>query len=112
MRIAITPLKRGWAVISQQSQNSHGVYKTKREAQHAARTMARERGGEVVIRGRDGRIQGVDTFSLARCGAAQLSAVEGVRLSEDVVSDINALDGQEMSDDERRNRLLSKYGRV
>jgi hypothetical protein len=69
------------------------------------------RGGEIVVRGRDGRIQGVDTYVFDRESFETISAVEGIHLTKEMRNDLLELDRQGLSPEARRRWLLTKYGR-
>jgi Uncharacterized protein conserved in bacteria (DUF2188) len=77
----------------------------------AARKLITARdGGEIVVHGRDGRIQGVDTYALGGGAFDKISAVEGIFLSEEMKRDFRALDRKRLSPEKRREWLIAKYG--
>lgn len=51
----------GWDVKKGGAKRSSGHYDTKRDAEQAARTISRNQGTELVIHGRDGKIQRTDS---------------------------------------------------
>jgi uncharacterized protein YdaT len=57
----VVPHADGWAVRGESAERASGVYDTKAEATAAARSIARNQGTELVIHGRDGRIQSKDS---------------------------------------------------
>lgn len=57
----VVPHADGWAVRGESAERASGVYDTKAEATAAARGIARNQGTELVIHGRDGRIQSKDS---------------------------------------------------
>jgi hypothetical protein len=111
-RLAIVPSASGWAIRRVGSTGPCHIFGTKREAENAAREMIRaSRGGEIVVRGRDGRIQGVDTYVFDRESFETISAVEGIHLTKEMRNDLLELDRQGLSPEARRRWLLTKYGR-
>lgn len=60
----VVPHKDGWVIKSEDRPASKRakVYATKRDAMVSARSMAKKSGATLVIYGRDGRIQDVDTY--------------------------------------------------
>jgi len=57
----------GWAEKRNDASRAGGIYKTQGEAIAAARqTLHREGGGELIVKGRDGRIRSKDTISPGR----------------------------------------------
>jgi hypothetical protein len=74
--------------------------------------MLRPRGGgEIVVHGRDGRIGGVDSYTLGAEAFAKISAVEGIALTEEMRRDFRILDRRGLSAPERRRWLIEKYGK-
>lgn len=57
----VVPHAGGWAVRGEGAERASGVYDTKDEATAAARGIARNQGTELVVHGRDGRIQSKDS---------------------------------------------------
>jgi uncharacterized protein YdaT len=53
----VVPHAEGWAVRSAGAQRPSGVFETQREAIGRAREISRNRGSELLIHGRDGRIR-------------------------------------------------------
>ena len=53
----VVPREDGWAVQSEGSSRAASRHDTQREAAEAAKEMARNKRGELVIHGRDGRIR-------------------------------------------------------
>jgi hypothetical protein len=111
-RLSIVPAASGWAVRKQNSSRASKPYKTKREAEAAARQMlAREDGGEIVVRRRDGKISSVDTFALGDGPFAKVSAVEGIFLTPEMERDFQRLNKKGLSPEARRRWLIEKYGK-
>ncbi|NJO23384.1 MAG: DUF2188 domain-containing protein [Sphingomonadales bacterium] len=97
-RLFIVPHESGWAVKKPSSPSASKLYKTKREAEAAAREMiARRDGGEIVVHRRDGKITSVDTFTLGEGSFAKVSAVEGVALTREMHRDFRGLDKRRLS---------------
>lgn len=59
--IHVVPHSNGWAVKKDDAERASGCYGTKAEAEQAARDQARREGSELVIHGKDGRIQRRDS---------------------------------------------------
>lgn len=57
----VVPHSGGWAVRGEGNGRATSVHDTQREAIDAAREIARNRGGELLIHGRDGRIRERDS---------------------------------------------------
>ncbi len=57
----VVPRTDGWAVRGERAERASGVFPTKAEATQAGRTIARNQGTELVIHGRNGRIQSKDS---------------------------------------------------
>jgi hypothetical protein len=109
-RLSVVPRPTGW-VVEGFPAGAAQVYKTQREAVAAARKLIEPRaGGEIVVRGRDGRIRGVDSYTLGQHDFERISAVEGIHLSEDLKRDFRRLDRKRLSAEERRDWLIAKYG--
>ncbi len=53
----------GWVVKHEDDNRSISIHETKREAEDAARKLARNAKGELVIHNRDGRISSRDSYS-------------------------------------------------
>ena len=57
----------GWAEKRNDAERAGGIYKTQGEAVEAARkTLQKHGGGELIIKGRDGRIRSKDTIAPGR----------------------------------------------
>ncbi len=52
----------GWAVLGEKNNRDTSHHQTQAEAIEAARDIARNQGGEVVIHGRDGKIRDKDSY--------------------------------------------------
>lgn len=52
----------GWAVLGENNTRDTSHHDTQAEAIDAAREIARNQGGEVVIHGRDGKIRDKDSY--------------------------------------------------
>jgi hypothetical protein len=101
----------GWTVKGS-SKKSDRAYPTQKAAQQAARAMIQAKsGGEIVIQNRDGRIKGVDTYVVGDAAAKTISAVEGIHLSQGMAKDFRELDRLNLSADDRRQWLISKYAK-
>lgn len=61
----VVPHADGWAVRCDGAEHASGMYETNAEATAAARGIARNQGTELVIHGRDGRIQSKDSHGHA-----------------------------------------------
>ncbi len=57
----VVPHADGWAVRGEGTERASGVFDTKVEATEAGRSIARNQGTELVIHGKDGRIQSKDS---------------------------------------------------
>ena len=57
----VVPHVDGWAVRGEGAERASGVFDTKAEATAAGRSIARNQGTELVVHGRDGRIQSKDS---------------------------------------------------
>lgn len=57
----VTPHKDGWQVKGENNSKATKVTDTKAEAVDAAREIARNQGSELVIHGKDGKIQSKDS---------------------------------------------------
>lgn len=57
-------VRRGqeWGVLGENNSRDTSHHDTQSEAIHAAREIARNQGGEVVIHGRDGKIRDKDSY--------------------------------------------------
>jgi hypothetical protein len=98
-----------WVIRKSGSSRACGVYRTEAEAERAAREMLRIKGGAVRIQGPDGREH--ERFTIGRTAFAQVSAVEGIRLSDEMIQDLRDFDRKKLSDDERDRAIARKYGR-
>lgn len=71
--------------------------------------MLRIKGGALRIQGPDGREH--ERFTIGRTAFAKVSAVEGIRLSDEMIQDLRDFDRRKLSDDERGRAIARKYGR-
>ena len=111
MRLSVVPKLQGWIIAGAHSGGPQPAYKTQREAVAAARKMIKtEDGGEIIVHGRDGRIRGVDTYTLGGDSFDKINAVEGIYLTEELRRDFRALDRKRLSPEKRRAWLIEKYG--
>jgi hypothetical protein len=61
--ITVEPRPNGqWAVQRDGSQRASSLHATQKQAESAARSMARRSKAELVVKGRDGRIQRRDSY--------------------------------------------------
>ena len=60
--VFVGPHPDGWAVKKQGNERASSVHPTKKEAVDAGRDAAKVEKSELVIRGRDGKIQDKDSF--------------------------------------------------
>ena len=58
----VVPLGTGWAVKGERSQKFTVITSTKREAVSVARNIAKNNNSELVIHGKDGKIQDKDSY--------------------------------------------------
>ena len=58
----ITQRENGWADVREGNQRATKIYDTQLEAFYAAREIARQEGGEVIITGTDGLIRERNTY--------------------------------------------------
>ena len=58
----VVPLGNGWAVKGEGNERFTVITETKKDAVEAAREIARNNRSELVIHGRDGRIQDKDSY--------------------------------------------------
>jgi hypothetical protein len=113
VRLAVVPAGGGWAVTGNGAGSKSRTFSTKREAETAARAMlSGKRGGEVVIHGRDGRIQSVDSYTLGEAAARSLNAIEGIHISKEMEEVLRDIDRRKLTAKQRRARLLSKYAKT
>lgn len=59
----VIPLDDGWAVRGEGSSRATSVHKSQHEAIEAGREIARNRSGQLVIHGRDGRVRERNSYS-------------------------------------------------
>lgn len=59
---SVGPHQDGWQVKRDGASRASGVFDTKQEAQNRGRELAKETGGELRIKGQDGRIQNSNTY--------------------------------------------------
>lgn len=110
--ISVVPEGGGWSIRKSGSNRASGVYPTQSEAVRAARDLLQARsGGEITVYGRDGRICGVDTYSLGSKAFGKVSAIEGIALTREMEREFQSLDRQNLPPAERRRRLIAKYSR-
>jgi uncharacterized protein YdaT len=57
----VVPRPDGWAVLGERAGKATGNFDTKAEAVARAREIAKNQGTELVIHGKDGRIQSKDS---------------------------------------------------
>jgi uncharacterized protein YdaT len=57
----IVPHKNGWAVKGEGNERPSHVTKTKQEAVYLGRQIAANQGSELIIHGKDGKIQAKDS---------------------------------------------------
>jgi hypothetical protein len=111
-RFAIVPEAGGWAVRKAGAARAASVHSTRKQAENAARLLARESAGAyIVIQGKDGRIRSVDTFSLDQSSAEMISAVEKMFVSSEMKRDALFLERHRMSPEARKKWLLAKYAK-
>ena len=60
--IHVVPRNDGWIVRKEGTSRPTSVHQTQRDAVEAARKIARNQSGELVIHGRDGRIRDRDSY--------------------------------------------------
>lgn len=60
--VHVVPHADGWAVKTGGAQRASKVTETKAEADKVARSQAKRQGAELIIHGRDGKIQDADSF--------------------------------------------------
>lgn len=112
VQLAVVPAATGWTIKRIGSTQKNRIYATQREAEAAARDMIRsKRGGEVVVHGRNGRIRSVDSYVLGDSAAKVINAIEGIYLTKEMAEDFRELDRRNLSPKQRRDWLLSKYGK-
>ena len=58
----VVPHEDGWAVRGEGNQKATSIHSTKREALNVGRNIAANQQAELVIHGRDGKIQDKDSF--------------------------------------------------
>lgn len=61
-RIHVTPRPEGWAVQREKGDRASALTDTKAEAEKIARDLAKKDEGEVIIHGKDGKIQDSDSY--------------------------------------------------
>lgn len=99
-----------WAVKKGGAEGASGrVYPTQAAAVEAAKQIVRDKGGTVRVHGSDGRVR--ESFTIGREGFAKISAVEGIRLSNDMEQALREFDSRGLSPEERRRELVSRYGK-
>lgn len=60
--VHVVPHEKGWAVKKEGNDRATQVTETKKEAEKAAREIAKKDESEVVIHGKDGKIQDKDSY--------------------------------------------------
>jgi len=63
----VVPHKKGWAVKREGSTRATKVTSIKKDAEKVARKIARNQRSELLIHGRDGKIQDKDSFGNDPC---------------------------------------------
>lgn len=110
-RLSVVLRSEGWAIAGHSAATEKRPYRTQREAVEAARRLIKTQvGGELTVRGRDGRIRSVDTYALGGRSFDKISAVEGIHLSPEMRNDFSLLDRRRYSPEKRREWLITKYG--
>ena len=61
-RIHVVPHEEGWAVKKDNAERASKITETKKAAEDAARKQAKEEKTELVIHGKDGKIQDSDSY--------------------------------------------------
>jgi hypothetical protein len=59
--IAVEPRPKGWAVQTDGTKRAASLHATKADAVAAGRAQAQRQGAELVVKGKDGRIQSKDS---------------------------------------------------
>lgn len=106
----VGPDPAGWIVTKAGSNRPSGTYGTQAEAARAAQDMVRIKDGTVRIQGPDGRLR--ESFTIGRDAFAKISAVEGLRLSREMKQDLMDFDHQGLSNRERGQAIVKKYGGI
>ena len=65
--VHVVPHKDGWAVKRSGNQKSSSVHPTKQDALNTGRKMAQKDRAELVIHGKNGKIQDMDSFGNDPC---------------------------------------------
>lgn len=65
--IHVVPHPRGWAPKREGAERATSVYPTQKEAEKAAREIARKDGVELIIHGQDGKIRERDSYGKDPC---------------------------------------------
>lgn len=106
----VVPHNGGWAVKKVGSDRAMSTYPTQSAAVRAAReVLSKQGGGEVFVHSRKGRLR--ESFILGRDSFAMISAVEGVRLSEETRREFREFDRKGLSASQRRRRIARKFGK-
>lgn len=64
--VHIVPRASGWATIRPGSDRATGTYQTREEAIRAGRKIAKDRGTELIVHGRDGRIRESHSYDFSQ----------------------------------------------
>jgi Uncharacterized protein conserved in bacteria (DUF2188) len=83
-RIHVLQTEAGWAIKTEGGARV-SVHKTQDEAVDAAKHDLRDRGGEVVVHGRDGRIRYVDSIGKSAVGRELKDPPRGGKLTKERV---------------------------
>jgi len=105
-RLEVENTGSDWSVKNSGAAHASSIHSTRVAAIDAARKELRIAGGELVVRKRDGRAQ--ESFTFGRKAMAKISAIEGIRLSEEVRGELDAR--HDLTPQQRRTWILRKYG--
>jgi hypothetical protein len=83
------------------------VYPTKAQAVRAAQDAVQDKGGEVVVRGRDGRIRG--SYTIGRDPFGQIGAVEGIKPTQHANARAAEFDRKGLSPEQRRREIIKAH---
>lgn len=61
-KVHVVPHEKGWAVKKEGNNRSSVVTETKKEAEKAGREIAKEEKSDLIIHGKDGKIQDSDSY--------------------------------------------------
>lgn len=104
----VVPDGKAWVIKADPSSTPAKAFHTQAEATRAAREMIRDTGGEIIVRGRDGRMR--SNFTVGRIGFEKISAVEGIHLTGRMRQDFQEFDQKNLSAGKRRRAIMKKYG--